>query len=90
MKFTSDVTTLVPIRGRNLDARVGDEGINLTDRGLQRYRILWVRELGEDELRTVWVGSPTADQIEIAELESQGGVREWLAQSAGALTRKLK
>src|SRR4051794_19905609 len=50
LKFTGDVTSLVLIRGSNLDALV-NESVNLTDRGFQRHRILAVREMDEDELR---------------------------------------
>jgi hypothetical protein len=78
LKFTSDATTLVLIRGSNLDALVGDQTINLTDRGLQRHRILWVREMGEDELRQVGQSGPTIDKIEMEEFESQDEQRAWL------------
>ena len=53
LKFTGDVVTLVLIRGSNLDALVKDGAINLTDRGFQRHRIIWVREMDEEELRKV-------------------------------------
>src|SRR5437899_1592262 len=52
-KFTGDVVTLVLIRGSNLDMPVIGTEINLTDRGLQRYRITYVREMDEDELAHV-------------------------------------
>ena len=51
LKFTGDVVTLVLIRGSNLDAPVGQAQVNLTDRGLQRHRIVFVREMDEAELR---------------------------------------
>ena len=51
LKFTGgDVVSLVLIQGSNLDALVNDT-INLTDRGLQRQRIVYIREMDEDELR---------------------------------------
>src|SRR5271168_286462 len=50
LKFTGDVVTLVFIRGSNLDALV-NQAVNLTDRGFQRHRITFVREMDEDELR---------------------------------------
>jgi hypothetical protein len=87
LKFTSDVTTLVLIRGSNLDALVGDKAINLTDRGFQRHRILWVREMGEGELKAVADGGPTIDRIEVAELESSEEVRDWLKKNAAAFVR---
>lgn len=87
LKFTSDVTTLVLIRGSNLDALVGDKAINLTDRGFQRHRILWVREMGKGELQQVGQAGPTVDRIEVAEFESGEEVREWLRQNAPVFAR---
>jgi hypothetical protein len=56
----------------------GDPGraVTLTDRGLQRHRILWVREMDEQELRQVGQRGPTIDRIEVAEFESQEELRE--------------
>src|ERR1700722_1845093 len=82
LKFTSDVTTLALIRGSNLDALVGDKAINLTDRGFQRHRILWVREMGEGELRQLGEGGPTIDKIDIADLEDNSDLREWVKRQA--------
>jgi mannose/fructose/N-acetylgalactosamine-specific phosphotransferase system component IIB len=87
LKFTSDVTTLVLIRGSNLDALVDDKAINLTDRGFQRHRILWVREMAEAELRQVGEGGPTIDRIEVGECESGEEMREWLKKEAPAFIR---
>ena len=50
------MVTLVLIRGSNLDALV-NHSVNLTDRGLQRHRIVWVREMDEAELRAAGRGS---------------------------------
>jgi hypothetical protein len=88
LKFTGDVVTLVLIRGSNLDALVGEGTVNLTDRGLQRHRILWVREMDEQELRRVGDRGPTIDRIEVGEFESQEEVREWLKKVAPAFVRK--
>jgi hypothetical protein len=87
LKFTSDVTTLVLLRGSNLNALVGDKVINLTDRGFQRHRILWVREMGEGELRQVGEGGPTIDRIEIADCESADEAREWMNTNAPMFIR---
>ena len=62
-------------RGSNLDALV-NQSVNLTDRGLQRHRITYVREMDEQELRRVGEEGPTIDRIEIAEFESQEELRE--------------
>ncbi len=87
LKFTSDVTTLVLIRGSNLDALVADKAINLTDRGFQRHRILWVREMDEAELRQMGDSGPTIDRIEVAEFDSQENQRAWLNKAAPQFLR---
>jgi len=89
LKFTSgDVTSLVLIRGSNLEAPVGQAEVNLTDRGLQRHRILYVREMHEAELRRARQGEPTIDSIDIAEFESVEEQREWLSARAPVFLRK--
>ena len=88
LKFTGDVVTLVLIRGSNLDALVGQSTVNLTDRGFQRHRITFVREMDEAELRQVGEGGPTIDKIEVAEFESHEELREWLKKKAPAFVRK--
>jgi hypothetical protein len=87
LKFTGDVTSLVLIRGSNLDMLVGNSMVNLTDRGFQRHRIVWVREMDEEELRKVGDGGPTIDGIDIAEFESGEELREWLKNNAPAFAR---
>ena len=79
LKFTGDVVYLVLIRGSNLDRPLADSTINLTNAGLQRHRVLWVKELTEDELRQVGEHAPTIDSIEIGECDSQDDVKEWLS-----------
>ncbi len=81
LKFTGDVVTLVLIRGSNLDVLV-NESVNLTDRGLARHRIVWVREMDEDELRRATQGEPTIDHINVVEFESQTEIKAWLAEHA--------
>src|SRR6266511_2715637 len=44
LKFSGDLVYLVLIRGSNLDRPLTDSTINLTSAGLQRHRVLWVRE----------------------------------------------
>jgi hypothetical protein len=87
LKFTSDVTTLVLIRGSNLDALVGDQSINLTDRGFQRHRVLWVREMDEDEIRQVGKAGPTIDRFDVGEFETSAETREWLRKEAPVFLR---
>ncbi len=88
LKFTGDVVTLVLIRGSNLDALVKQRSVNLTDRGLQRHRITFVREMGEQEIRKTPDGEPTIDRIEIAEFESQEEIRKYLEKTAPAFLRQ--
>jgi hypothetical protein len=87
LKFTGDVVTLVLVSGSNLDAPVGQGMVNLTDRGLQRHRIVWVREMDEAELRQVGESGPTIDRIDIAEFETAEERREWLKKRAPAFVR---
>jgi hypothetical protein len=90
LKFSGDVVTLVLIRGSNLDAVVEGRGVNLTDRGLLRHRVIWVREMDEDELRRSGKGEPTIDRIAIAEFESQEELRQWLGRVAPAFAGGLR
>lgn len=90
LKFTGgDVVTMVLIRASNVDAVVHPHGINLTDRGFQRNRILWVREMDEDELRAVGNTGPTIDRIEVEEFESNAEVIAWLKKVAPAFLRQV-
>jgi hypothetical protein len=85
LKFTTgDGVSLVLIHGSNLDAPVGGASVNLTYRGFQRHRILWVREMDEDELRRAGKGEPTVDRIDVAAFDSQEKLREWVSQMAPA------
>jgi len=87
LKFTGDVVSLVLIRGSNLDALISQGSVNLTDRGLQRHRITYVREMDEDQLRKAGHGEPTIDRIEIVEFESGEELREWVKNNAPAFAR---
>ena len=89
LKFTSgDVTSLVLISGSNLDAPVGQAQVNLTDRGLQRHRILYVREMDEAESRRAGREAPSIDRIDIADFETVEEQNEWLKARAPAFVRK--
>jgi hypothetical protein len=88
LRFTADLVTLVLIRGSNLDLNVGDRKINLTNRGLQRHRITFIREMDEAELRRAGNKQVTIDKIEIATFEDSESLTEWLAQNAPAFVRK--
>jgi hypothetical protein len=86
LKFTDDLVTLVLVRGSNLDALV-KQSVNLTDRGFQRHRVLWLEELDEGHLRQATEGEPTIDRIEVTEFEPQEELRAWLKKAAPALLR---
>lgn len=88
MKFSGgDVLTCVLIRGSNLDSVLPDREINLTDRGLQRHRILWIREMEKEELRRAGSTEPTIDRIDIAEFETNEEMRDWLKKNAPSFIR---
>ena len=82
IKFCGDLVTLVLIRGSNLDMLVSPGAVNLTHRGLQRHRILWVREMTDQELRVIGDNGPTIDRIEIAEFDAEMELTEWLRKHA--------
>jgi hypothetical protein len=87
LKFSGDVVYLVLIRGSNLDKPLSDSTTNLTTSGLQRHRIVWMREMTEEEIRQVGETGPTIDRIEVAEFESQAALKEWLSKNAPAFVR---
>ncbi|HEV3188899.1 MAG TPA: hypothetical protein VGY54_00305 [Polyangiaceae bacterium] len=86
LKFTGDLVTLVLIRGSNLDALVG-QAMSLTDRGLARHRITFIREMEDEELRAAGKGEPTIDAIEVEEFERMEEQREWMQRVAPAFVR---
>jgi hypothetical protein len=87
LRFTGDVVTLVLVSGSNLDVPVGEGTVNLTDRGLQRHRVTFVREMDEEELRKTGDSGPTIDAIDIAEFETVQDMRDWLKRRAPAFLR---
>jgi hypothetical protein len=48
LKFTGDQITLVRLEGSNLNAMVNGS-VNLFERGIQRHRVTWVREMPRQE-----------------------------------------
>jgi hypothetical protein len=84
LKFSGDLVYLVLIRGSNLDKPLNDGAINLTSGGLQRRRVLWVREMSEEDIRQVGDSGPTIDSIQVVEFESQAALKEWLTNNAPA------
>jgi hypothetical protein len=82
LKFSGDLVYLVLIRGSNLDRPLNEGAINLTHAGLQRHRVLWVREMTEEESRQVGEKGPTIDSIQVAEFEKHSELKEWLGKHA--------
>ncbi|HLJ95440.1 MAG TPA: hypothetical protein VKU02_19845 [Gemmataceae bacterium] len=87
LKFSGDLVYLVLIRGSNLDRPINEGAINLTQAGLQRHRVVWVREMSKEEIRQVGDNGPTIDSIEVAEFDSHDALREWVKQKAPAFLR---
>jgi hypothetical protein len=84
LKFSGDLVYLVLIRGSNLDMPLKEGTINLTTGGIQRHRVMWIREMTEADIKTVGESGPTIDSIEVAEFESQEALKEWLSKKAPA------
>ncbi len=78
LKFSGDVVYLVMITGSNLDHPLLDSTTNLTRSGLQRRKIVWLREMTEDEIRRVGESGPTIDSIQVVEFESNAELLKWL------------
>lgn len=89
LKFSGDVVYLVLIRGSNLDKPLPEGSINLTHAGLQRHRVLWMREMTKEEIERVGETGPTIDSIEIQEFGSQDAMKEWLQKNAPGFIAKL-
>ncbi len=87
LKFSGDLVYLVLIRGSNLDKPLKEGAINLTHAGLQRHRVLWVREMSKEEICQVGETGPTIDSIDIAEFESHAALKEWVGTHAPAFLR---
>ncbi|HEX5445683.1 MAG TPA: hypothetical protein VFW87_17780 [Pirellulales bacterium] len=84
LKFSGDLVYLVLIRGSNLGRPLNEGSINLTHAGLQRHRVLWLREMAEEEVRKIGDTGPTIDHIEVGEFTSHAELTEWLGKHAPA------
>jgi hypothetical protein len=84
LKFNADLLYLVLIRGSNLDKPLKEGAINLTHAGLQRHRVLWIREMSKEEISQVGETGPTIDSIEVTGFESAAEVKEWISKHAPA------
>jgi hypothetical protein len=86
LKFSADLIYVVLIRGSNLDLPINDGNMNLTHGGLQRHRVVWVREMPDEDIKSVGETGPTIDSIEVAEFESHDDLKEWLRKKAPAFS----
>jgi hypothetical protein len=87
LRFSGDTVILVLIQGSNLDLPVRENAVNLTDRGLQRHRVTFIREMDEEEVRKAGEREPTIDRIVVAEFETQDEAKAWLKKTAPAFVR---
>ena len=87
LKFSGDLVYLVLIKGSNLDRPLKKGSVTLIHAGFQRHRLVWVREMTEDEIAQVGETEPTIDSIEVAEFESHAALKEWLSKKAPAFAR---
>ena len=87
LKFSGDLVYLVLIKGSNLDKPLQEGAVTLMHAGFQRHRLLWVREMTEEEIQQVGETEPTIDSIEVAEFESHAALKEWLSKKAPAFAQ---
>lgn len=87
LKFSGDLVYIVLIRGSNLDKPLNEGAINLTSGGLQRNRIVWIREMSREDIQKVGDSGPTVDSIHVEEFETQAALKEWLTKNAPAFAR---
>ena len=88
LKFSGDLMYLVLIKGSNLDKPLTEGAINLTHAGLQRHRVLWIREMTKEDIERVGETGPTIDSIEIGEFASHDERQDWLKKHAPAFVRE--
>jgi hypothetical protein len=82
LKFNGDLTYVVLIRGSNLDKPLNEGAINLTTGGLQRQKVVWIRQMSKTDIQQVGNSGPTIDSIQVEEFESQTALKEWLGKNA--------
>ena len=84
LKFSGDLVYLILITGSNLTRPLIDSTTNLTTSGIQRHRIVWIREMTAEEILRVGESGPTIDRIQIAEFRSNEELTKWLETNAPA------
>ena len=84
LKFVGDLVYLVLLEGSNLNALVNG-AVSLYDRGIQRHRVTWVREMTRQQVERAGEGEVTVERIRILSHrpdEEPKGV-EWLQPFRG-------
>ena len=76
LKFVGDMIYLVLLQGSNLNALVNGS-MNLYDRGIQRHRVTWVRELTRRELEKAEEGEVTIDASACSRTGRMKSRRAW-------------
>ena len=64
LKFVGDLIYLVLIEGTNLNTLVNGS-VSLSDRGIQRHRVAWVREMNRQQTQQAGKGEVVIDRIRI-------------------------
>jgi hypothetical protein len=82
LKFSGDLVYLVLIRGTNLDRPLADGSVDLIRAGLQRHRVLWIREMSEADAKSVDQNGPVIDSIEIVGSASHDEIAAWITSKA--------
>jgi hypothetical protein len=90
LRFSGDIIILVLVRGSNLDQPLNDGSLTLMRGGLQRQRILYLRQMKPEEIRQVGSKGPTIHRIEVAEFTSKEAATEWQRAHAPGFLREEK
>ena len=64
LKFVGDLVYLVLLEGSNLNALVNG-AVSLYDRGVQRHRITWVKEMTRQQVEKAGDGEATVERIRV-------------------------
>ena len=64
LKFVGDLVYLVLLEGSNLNALVNG-AVSLYDRGIQRHRVTWVREMTRQQVELAGEGEATVERIRV-------------------------
>ncbi len=85
LRFSGDLIYLVLIKGSNLD-KPSQGGVNLMT-GLQRHRVVWIKEMSKEEIKKAGDSGPTIDSIQVSAFESNDELKKWVDENAPAFLR---